>query len=212
MTSNTTHHVGKIVNAVSAKFDEKFTEPPSRYTEDTLMADMLAAHKFAKNEQDRATLKETGLGTARTREPAITGQIKKQMLISKKKGKKYEITSSPSAKSLVKGLPESLVSVTNTAKWELVFKRVERGEVTPAQVRSFLKGNLEGLMKIAKESKGKMTIAIGNSDKKLASSVRVTNAKDFSAKKAATAQPQKGSSNEAPKADESTAKTKKKWF
>jgi DNA topoisomerase IA len=216
-SDNNTHYVGKIVSAVSAKFDEKFTEPPARYTEDSLMADMLAAHKFAKTDADREILKEVGLGTARTREPAITGQIKKEMLIRRKKGKKYEITSSDAAKTLVGALPESLISVTTTAKWELVFKMVERGETTPDKVRVYLKKSLTDLMKIAQESKGKLVLSIGNSNKKLASSGRVTNTKDIFAKKAPTGTPPKGAPAK-PAASgvgglaAAAAKTIKKWY
>lgn len=215
MTDNNAHYIGKVVSAVSAKFDEKFTEPPARYTEDTLMADMLAAHKFAKTDADRAILKEVGLGTARTREPAITSQIKKEMLLRKKKGKKYEITSSVDAKTLVRALPEVLVSVTTTAKWELVFKMVERGETTPEKVRIYLKKTLTDLMRIAKESKGKLILTVGNSDKKLASSGRVINTKGMIARKPAAGSPQQGAPAK-PSAPSGLAanalKTIKKWY
>ena len=73
-TANSSHYVGQVVKAVAARCESRMTEAPPRYTQDTLVADMLAAHKFAKTEQEKVILRETeGLGTSRTREPTITG-------------------------------------------------------------------------------------------------------------------------------------------
>jgi DNA topoisomerase IA len=145
------HYVGKIVKAVAARYDAKMTEPPPRYREDTLIADMLAAHKFAGSEQERAILKETeGLGTSRTRASTIEGLIQSGLLISKKKKKLYEITSSDVARSMMAHLPEVLTSVATTAKWEVAFKMIERGTTTPVQVRQALASNLRHIVDIAK--------------------------------------------------------------
>lgn len=159
------HYVGKVVKAVSARLEEKVTEPPPRYTEDSLMKDMVAAHKFAKSDQERSVLRETeGLGTARTREPTITAHIRKQMLVSKKKGKRYELTSSPMARATIDALPEMLTGVATTAKWEVAFKMIERGQATNAQLRGHLRSNLVHLMEIAKSSKGKVNLPAGNTN------------------------------------------------
>ena len=176
--NNNLHYVGKVVRAVSARCEEKFTSPPERYTEDSLVADMLNAHKFAKSEQERAVLKETeGLGTSRTREPTITNLIRRGMLVSKKKGKRYEVTSSSSARSFVGMLPGALTEVGTTAKWEVAFKMVERGKATPEQIHAHLTASLNHLMSLAKQSKGKIASPGGNSDPKLASLGRVTDVK-----------------------------------
>lgn len=154
------HFVGKVVRAVSAKCEAKMTEPPERYTQDSLVSDMLSAHKFAKNEQERAVLKETeGLGTSRTREPTITDLIRRGFLDSKKKGKRHEVISSDLARKTIDGLPDVLTGVGTTARWEAAFKLVERGKATPAQIREHLKANLDHIVGIAKSSKGKMEIS-----------------------------------------------------
>lgn len=147
------YFVGKIVKAVSARYDSKMTEPPKRYTEDTLIADMLAAHKFAANDQERQILKETeGLGTSRTRAPTIEGLIKGGFLVSKKKKKLYELQSTEIARMTTAHLPELLTSVATTAKWEVAFKMIERGSAQSAQVKQSLKTNLDFIVKTARET------------------------------------------------------------
>ena len=145
------YFVGKIVKAASARFDAKMTEPPKRYTEDALIADMLSAHKFAKSDADKVILKETeGLGTSRTRAPTIEGLIKGGFLVSKKKRKLHEITSTEVARMILANLPDVLTGVATTAKWEVAFKMIEKGQVKPEQVRQALKENLDFIVETAR--------------------------------------------------------------
>lgn len=124
------YQVGQVVSAVAAKYEAKVTTPPSAYTEDTLLDDMLMAYKFAKSEGDRSILKATeGLGTSRTRIPTISNLIKRKLLVSVKKGKRHELHASEMARRLVASLPPSLVDVAMTAKWELAFNMIEKGQV-----------------------------------------------------------------------------------
>lgn len=151
--ANSAYYVGKIVKAVAARYDARMTEPPKRYTEDTLIADMLAAHKFATNEKERQILKETeGLGTSRTRASTIDGLIKGGFLESKKKKKLYELRSTEIARMTISQLPDLLTNVATTAKWEAAFKMIERGNVQPAQVKQALKSNLDFIVKAAKDT------------------------------------------------------------
>lgn len=147
------YYVGKIVKAVSARYDSKMTEPAKRYTEDTLIADMLAAHKFAANDQERQILRETeGLGTSRTRASTIEGLINGGFLTSKKKKKLYELQSTEIARMTIAHLPEMLTSVATTAKWEAAFKMIERGGVQSSQVKQALKVNLDFIVKTARDT------------------------------------------------------------
>lgn len=151
--SPSAYHVGKIVKAVAARYDARMTEPPKRYTEDTLIADMLSAHKFASNDQERQILKETeGLGTSRTRASTIDGLIKGGFLESKKKKKLYELRSSEIARMTISHLPDLLTSVATTAKWEVAFKMIERGNAQSSQVKQALKVNLDFIVKAAKDT------------------------------------------------------------
>lgn len=122
--------VGQVVNAVAAKYESKVTTPPDAYTEATLLDDMLMAYKFAKTDADREILKATeGLGTSRTRIATISNLISRGLLVSVKSGKRQELHASDMARSLVRSLPPSLMDVATTAKWEMAFNMIEKGQV-----------------------------------------------------------------------------------
>ena len=170
-TANSSHYVGQVVKAVAARCESRMTEAPPRYTQDTLVADMLAAHKFAKTEQEKVILRETeGLGTSRTREPTITGLIRRGFFESKKRGKRHEVVSTDMAKVTISALPEILTGVATTARWEVAFKMIEQGTATPEKVRGHLKANLDHIVGIAKGSIGQIKMPIGNSVANKASS------------------------------------------
>ena len=140
-SSVTKYQVGQVVGAVSARLEQKVTRPPERYSQDELLDDMLAAHKFAKSPEEREVLKNTeGLGTSRTRIAIVTGLVQRALLLSQKKGKRHEIRSSDFARALVKLLPPRMLDVATTARWEIAFKAIEDGRVTMEQVveRNFL--------------------------------------------------------------------------
>jgi len=140
-SSVTKYQVGQVVGAVSARLEQKVTRPPERYSQDELLDDMLAAHKFAKSPEEREVLKNTeGLGTSRTRIAIVTGLVQRGLLLSQKKGKRHEIRSSDFARALVKLLPARMLDVATTARWEIAFKAIEDGRVTLEQVveRNFL--------------------------------------------------------------------------
>jgi len=60
--------IGQVVGVASARVEGARTEPPERYTEQSLLEDMTSAHKFAPDANERAVLSEiSGLGTSRTR-------------------------------------------------------------------------------------------------------------------------------------------------
>jgi DNA topoisomerase-3 len=142
MTSAVTkYQVGQVIGAVSARLEQKVTRPPERYSQDELLDDMLAAHKFAKSPEEREVLRSTeGLGTSRTRIAIVTGLIQRGLLLTQKKGKRHEIRSSDFARALVKLLPTRMLDVATTARWEIAFKAIEDGRVTMEQVveRNFL--------------------------------------------------------------------------
>ena len=98
---------------------EKKTKPPSRYTEGTLLDDMMAAAKFIENAPElKKVLKEaSGLGTAATRH-AIIETLKHHSYIEQAGNNIV-----PTSKGIVfiewleKVMPE-LVDVEVTARWE----------------------------------------------------------------------------------------------
>lgn len=121
--------VGQQLSAAGVTLESGQTKPPSRYDEASLMEDMISAYKFAKTERDRELLQETqGIGTSRTRGPILQNLLKRGFLLSTKKGKRHEITSTPFGKETIGRLPPWLTDVTTTAKWELMLSAIARGE------------------------------------------------------------------------------------
>lgn len=128
------YQVGQVVHAVAARYESKVTTPPPRYTMATILDDMLAAWKFAKSDGDRAVLRQVeGLGTARTRQPMIDNAVSRGLLVCTKKGKNHELVSSPMARQVMAVLSPQLKDVAQTAKWEMAFGMIEKGEVSVEQ-------------------------------------------------------------------------------
>lgn len=139
--------VGQVLNAAGVTVDVAQTKPPRRYTEDSLMDDMLSAHKFASNPKDRELLKLiAGIGTSRTRGVIIKNFVTRGFLVRKKVEKLYELRSSPEGKSLLLALPEAIKDVSLTAKWERALAMVRSGEATAEQLRNRVNSMLTELL------------------------------------------------------------------
>lgn len=148
------YEVGQVVGAVSARVEASQTKPPSRYTEDTLIDDMLAAHKFAKNDAEREILKKTeGLGTSRTRETIIKTLVNRQYVTCVKKGKSHQLISTDLGQAIINNLPNSLTDVATTAKWEVALGMIERGEVDPQLFMQKLHAYVHQIVAEAREKK-----------------------------------------------------------
>lgn len=176
-----THKVGQIVSARAARLEQQVTEPPERYTQPSLLEDMVGAYRFAQTQADRDMLKETGgLGTSRTRTPMIENLIRRGMFIAQKKGKRNYILSSPFLRDLISRLcrPDDPVSrlmcdPALTAKWELAFAMIERGDATLEQVldkeRMFVTRMVEqAKLNKEKDAAGSRGATAGNAPKKYA--------------------------------------------
>ena len=129
------YQVGQMVNAVGARYKTERTTPPDRYDMATILDAMLAADRFAKTDEDRKILRQVeGIGTSRTRQGIVDGLIQKGLLCTQRKGKRHELRPQEIAIQMRSRLPPILCDVTMTAKWELGFSMVERGEVKWGQV------------------------------------------------------------------------------
>jgi DNA topoisomerase-3 len=103
----------------------KATKPPPRHTEATLLAGMETAGKAVEDEELRAAMKDTGLGTPATRAGIIETLIKRTFV--RRDGK--ALVPTPLGLALVDVLPEkSLASPELTGRWEARLQRVARGE------------------------------------------------------------------------------------
>jgi DNA topoisomerase-3 len=127
--------VGAIVGAVSARVEVTQSSPPPSYTEASLLEDMLHASRHAQSPADAAVLEATnGIGTARTRSEGIIDLIRNKSLAREVRvvaGRQITVVvMTESGRKLEAALPAELKSVGLTAKWEMLCKRIERGEVT----------------------------------------------------------------------------------
>lgn len=117
--------VGVIIGAVSARVDVTQSKPPPRYTEASLLGDMLFASRHAKNEADAVVLDATnGIGTARTRSEGIVDLVRNKSLVRELgavEGRPATVVLLTEAGAMLEAaLPAELKSVGLTAKWEML--------------------------------------------------------------------------------------------
>lgn len=149
------YQVGQVVNAVGARYKQERTTPPERYDMATILDAMLAADRFAKTPEDKAILRKVdGIGTARTRQAIVDGMLSKGFLFTQKKGKRHELRPSEIARQMRSKLPPILCDVGMTAKWELSFSMIEKGEVDWRQVVDRTYSFVEQIVLQAKSQKG----------------------------------------------------------
>lgn len=152
------YHVGQIVSAVGARYETKRTTPPDRFDMATILDAMLSADRFAPNEEDRKILRSVeGIGTARTRQAIVEGLVKRQLLFTERKGKRHVLRPSPISRELRQKLPPLLTDVAMTAKWEIAFAMVERGEVDWRQVVDRTYMFVSAMVEHAKKQAGSFT-------------------------------------------------------
>jgi DNA topoisomerase III len=102
----------------------KETRPPPHLTEATLLAAMETAGRSIEDDELRAAMKDSGLGTPATRAATIETLIKRGFMI--RAGKNLEATTTGMA--LIGALPvPSLASPELTGRWEARLSRIARG-------------------------------------------------------------------------------------
>ncbi|MEG2353738.1 MAG: DNA topoisomerase III [Clostridium sp.] len=125
------------------------TQPPSRFTEATLLSAMENPHKYMNLSKDAAkTLNETGgLGTVATRADIIEKLFNSFVL--EKSGKNIIPTSK--GKQLIKLVPAELKSPLLTAKWESELDEISKGKRDP---KKFIKEMQEYTIALIADVKG----------------------------------------------------------
>jgi DNA topoisomerase-3 len=103
----------------------KKTKPPVRHTEGTLLSAMENAGKLVEDEELRAAMKDSGLGTPATRAAIIETLLKRTFVV--REGK--HLVPTPLGIGLIDALPvQSLASPELTGNWEARLSRVARGQ------------------------------------------------------------------------------------
>lgn len=118
--------MGEDFQIISASISEKLTEPPSRFTEGTLLGAMENPMAFmaTSDGSKKNTLKETGgLGTVATRADIIEKLFNHNYM--EKKGKSIYMTNR--GKQLLKLVPEALKTPDLTAEWEHQLGLIAKG-------------------------------------------------------------------------------------
>lgn len=148
------YKVGMILGAASARVSAEKTTPPPYFTEASLMDAMREAWRFVDAEQDRAMLKETnGIGTARTRGDVIKDLLRGKLIARDGKGKKTVLKVTPTGRALTSIAPAALKSIGMTAKWEMLFAQIEKGEILPDQFRAVIKKFQVAIVEHARKQK-----------------------------------------------------------
>ena len=154
------YQVGQFVNAVGARYKAERTTPPPRYDMATILDAMLSADRLAKTEADRKILRQVeGIGTSRTRQNIVDGLIQKGLLFTTRKGKRHELMPNEIARQMRSRLPPILCDVTMTAKWELGFSMIERGEVQWSQIVDKIYHFVDQIVEQAKGQKSEFKLA-----------------------------------------------------
>lgn len=156
--------IGTIVGAVSARVEVTQSEPPPSYTEAGLLEDMLLAARHAASPADAAVLEATnGIGTARTRSEGIIDLIRNKSLVRETRtvgGRPTTVVVLTEAgRKLEAALPAELKSVGLTAKWEMLCRRIERGEVTAENFLVVIRKFVAAVVADAKKRKASGRVA-----------------------------------------------------
>jgi len=101
---------------------EKWTSPPSPYTEDTLLKSMETAGN--KDYEADSAVDKKGIGTPATRANCIETLIKRGYVVRNKKN----LVSTEKGATLIEIVPESVKSAKLTADWETALAKISKGE------------------------------------------------------------------------------------
>lgn len=130
---------GQGFAGIKSEIDEKFTQPPKPYTEDTL----LSAMESAGSKEMTGGAERKGLGTPATRARIIEKLV--QTGFAERKGK--NIVSTKNGNLLVSVLPDTLISADMTAEWENTLSLISKGQSSPKKFMQGIKDMVSGLVK-----------------------------------------------------------------
>ena len=115
---------GDTFRCTTVKAEEKQTDPPKPFTEDTLLAAMETAGKTIEDERLKEAMKDCGLGTPATRAGIIENIIKTGYV--ERKGKSLFPT--PKAVQFMAVVADEVKQPKLTAEWEEKLALIQKGE------------------------------------------------------------------------------------
>jgi DNA topoisomerase-3 len=119
---------GETLPVISPELLEKQTKPKPLHTEASLLAAMESAGKEVENEEERAAMKESGIGTHATR-AAIIETLFARDYIRREKKSLVPTDKGLSVYETVKD--KQIADVSMTGSWENALAQIERGEMQP---------------------------------------------------------------------------------
>ena len=137
---------GEPVTCLDSLVSQKETQPPSPFTDATLLSAMTGIARFVSDPQLRKTLRETdGLGTEATRAGIIQTLFRREFLYRQGRA----IHASERGLALIDALPASVVAPDRTAQWEAQLETVRHGRDTEAAFIERLQEALKNLLEQA---------------------------------------------------------------
>ena len=118
---------GENVSIVHSEITDHVTNPPSYFTEASLISAMTNISRFVEEEEYKKVLDDrSGIGTPATRSEVIDGAVKRGYIV--RDGKKIRATEK--GFNLTDVLPAPLKSAAITAMWEQELELVESGVIS----------------------------------------------------------------------------------
>jgi DNA topoisomerase-3 len=116
---------GNKFTVIGITAEEKKTQPPKSYTEDTLLSAMETAGKSISDSELKEAMKDSGLGTPATRAGIIENIIKTGYI--SREGKKLLPTET--AYTFIDLVTPTIKQPELTAEWEKQLSEIQRGEI-----------------------------------------------------------------------------------
>ena len=121
----------------------KETQPPSYYTEASLLRAMETAGKLVDDEALREALKDNGIGRPSTRAAIIETLYKRDYIRKERK----HLVATPTGQRLINLIHEELLkSAELTGQWEKKLREIERGQYEPNTFLDELKSMLQQII------------------------------------------------------------------
>lgn len=135
---------GQTFAGMEAVLKEGATNPPKRFTEDTLLSSMenAGAEEFAET----GGVERRGLGTPATRAGVIEKLVRGGF--AERDGR--QLVPTKRGMELTGALPDTVKSVKLTSEWEAALKRVEGGECPPEEFMEGITAMVRGLVEDCK--------------------------------------------------------------
>lgn len=139
--------VGEVLQCERGELLDKQTQPPSPFTDASLLAAMTGISRYVTNPDIKKILKDTdGLGTEATRANIIELLFKRQFL--ERQGK--QIRSTAIGRGLISSLPERMTLPDMTAQWESTLDKISLKEQNYTDFMSPLQESLLDLVGYAR--------------------------------------------------------------